>query len=51
MADTREKCPDCNGRGVDPWGGTCLRCGGQGKVPFREWGKEDDEERDQCRDQ
>lgn len=45
MADTREKCWVCNGSGVD-YGETCLTCGGQGKTPFREWGKEDDEDAD-----
>lgn len=45
MTDTREKCPECNGRGTGgQWGETCLTCGGQGRVPFREWGKEDDED-------
>lgn len=43
MTDTRDKCWVCNGSGVD-YGETCLTCGGQGKVPFREWGKEDDED-------
>ena len=46
MTDTREKCPNCNGKGVEPWGETCLLCGGQGRVPFREWGKEDDDSAD-----
>ena len=44
MTDTREKCSGCKGRGIGPWGETCLECGGQGKVPFREWGKEEDED-------
>lgn len=44
MPDTRPKCGECNGRGVDGWGGTCVLCGGQGREPFREWGKEDDED-------
>jgi len=44
MIDTRQKCEQCKGSGVDEWGGTCLTCGGQGRVPFREHGKEDDEE-------
>lgn len=43
MKDTREKCSECNGRGIDPWGGTCLRCGGQGRQPFRGNGEEADE--------
>lgn len=50
MADTRPKCVECNGRGLDEWNGTCLRCGGQGREPFREWGKEDDEDQPACRD-
>ena len=44
MNDTRPKCGECNGRGLDGWGGTCVNCGGQGRESFREWGKEDDEE-------
>ena len=44
MTDTRQKCPECDGKGIDPWGGTCIRCGGQGRDPFREWGKEQDED-------
>jgi len=44
MPDTREKCPECDGRGTDSWGSTCLLCGGQGRAPFREWGKENDED-------
>ncbi len=42
MTDTRQRCGGCKGRGVDEWGGTCLTCGGQGREPFREHGKEDD---------
>jgi len=43
MADTRPRCSECNGRGTDPWGATCLTCGGQGREPFREHGNEDDQ--------
>ena len=44
MNDTRRECALCNGRGLDEWNGTCINCGGQGREPFREWGKEDDED-------
>lgn len=44
MTDTRPKCAECFGRGIDGWGGTCCTCGGQGREPFREHGKEDDED-------
>lgn len=43
MTDTRAKCPVCNGKGID-YGETCLTCGGQGRVPFREHGRERDED-------
>lgn len=42
MSDTRLKCWVCNGTGYDY--GTCLHCGGQGRAPFREWGRENDED-------
>ena len=48
MSDTRLKCLECDGRGTDEWGGTCIGCGGQGRQPFREWGKEADEDYANC---
>ena len=50
MTDTRSKCVLCNGRGLDEWNGTCLNCAGQGREPFREWDKEDDEDHTSLRD-
>ncbi len=45
MTDTREKCWVCGGSGIE-YEETCLTCGGQGRVPFREWGHEDDEDQE-----
>jgi DnaJ-class molecular chaperone len=42
--DRREICPECDGMGVDPWGGTCLTCGGQGRVPYRVYENEPDDD-------
>lgn len=27
------KCQECDGKGVDPWGETCIGCGGSGRDP------------------
>lgn len=29
----RKVCLECNGRGVDEWGGTCMTCSGDGQEP------------------
>lgn len=40
--DPTEECYACSGRRTDPWGQTCITCGGNGRTLNGEWYDEDE---------
>jgi len=42
--DSTEECTACDGKGVDDWSETCVRCGGNGRLKNGNWYDEDEVE-------
>lgn len=40
--DSTEECHACDGKGVDDWRETCVRCGGNGRLKNGNWYDEDE---------